>query len=448
MTFSLTSLVYDICIMSALMLMSKVLRTKIKIFQKLYIPTALIAGFLGLFLGKQFMNILPFSGEISSYPGVLIALLFGSMFLGNKEKKSFKKMISNVGDTFFVNAASEISQFGVFLIVGALLLPAVFSELDDMFALMLPSGFVGGHGTAAAIGAVFAENGWADATSIGQTFATIGLLSGIILGVVLINVAACRGWTNQIKNTREMPEEMMTGLIPEDKRLAFGDNTINAVSLDSLSWHLMLVLVAVGGAYLVNSWQKLFFPQISIPLYGLALLCSIAVQWLLRIFHMDTYVDKRIITHIGSTSTDFLVAFGVASINVSVVLEYAFPIVLLAVLGLLFVLLWFLVVSPKFFHNYWFERGIYIFGMSTGVLATGVILLRITDPEFKTGVLEDFGFAWIFLSIVDMLLVTFSPLLVLSGYGLEFGITLVICAMLCLVLCKMCTRKNMEGKPI
>lgn len=442
MAFSLTSLVYDVCIMSALMLLSKILRTKITIFQKLYIPTALIAGFLGLFLGKQFLNILPFSGEISSYPGVLIAILFGSMFLGNKEKRSFKKMISNVGDTFFVNAASEISQFGLFLIVGAALLPVIFPGLDEMFALMLPSGFIGGHGTAAAIGAVFAESGWSDATSIGQTFATIGLLCGIVFGVVLINVAAHKGWTNQIKNTNEMPEEMMTGLIPEDKRTAFGDNTINAVSLDSLSWHLMLVLAALGGAYLVNSVMKGFAPQISIPLYGLALLCSIAIQWILRAVHMDSYVDKRIITHIGSSATDFLVAFGVAPINVSVVLKYAIPIVLLAVLGFLVVLFWLLVISPRFFRNYWFERGIYIFGMSTGVLATGVILLRITDPEFKTGVLEDFGFAWIFLSIMDMLLVTFAPLLVLEGYGLGFGMALVMCSLLCLALCKMLTRKK------
>ena len=48
--------------------------------------------------------------------------------------------------------------------------------------------------------------------------------------------------------------------------------------------------------------------------------------------------------------------------------------------------------------------------MSTGVLATGVILLRIADPKFESGVLEDFGFAWIFLSIIDMLLVFFKDI--------------------------------------
>ena len=59
------NIIYDICIMSALMLIAKIIRTKIKIIQKLYIPSALVAGFLGLLLGKQFLNVIPFSSEIS-----------------------------------------------------------------------------------------------------------------------------------------------------------------------------------------------------------------------------------------------------------------------------------------------------------------------------------------------------------------------------------------------
>lgn len=91
------------------------------------------------------------------------------------------------------------------------------------------------------------------------------------------------------------------------------------------------------------------------------------------------------------------------------VIKYLVPIIVLSVIGFVFVVTWFWIVSPRFFWNYCFERGMYIFGLSTGVMATGVILLRVTDLEFKSGVLEDFGFAWIFLSFMDMFLVSFSP---------------------------------------
>lgn len=439
------NILYDFAIISALLIVAKIIRAKVKFIQKLYIPSALIAGFLGLFLGKQFLNILPFSNEISNYSGILIAVLFGSMFLGNKKKASFKSMFGNVGDTFLVNAASEISQFGVFILIGVILLPLFFDGINQAFGLMLPSGFVGGHGTAAAIGSVLAENGWADATSIGQTFATIGLLSGIIGGVILINIGARKGYTKIIKNVGELPEEMLTGLVPEEKRTSLGENTVNSMSIDGITWHLSLVLLAVGMAYVVNVGLKAILPQVSFPVYGLALLCSIALQALLKLVKMDSYVDKQVVTHIGSSATDYLVAFGVASINVSVVVKYLIPIVLLVILGLVFVTVWFLVISPKFFRNYWFERGIYIFGMSTGVLATGVILLRIADPEFESGVLEDFGFAWIFLSIMDMLLVSFAPIFVLNGLGVVFGLALLVLSFICLIVCKKVFKARYES---
>lgn len=100
MNYSATSLLYDVACMSVLLLIAKIIRSKVKFIQKLYIPTALIAGFLGLILGKQFANILPFSSEIGSYAGILIAFVFGSMFIGSKTKVSFKSMFSSVGTVF------------------------------------------------------------------------------------------------------------------------------------------------------------------------------------------------------------------------------------------------------------------------------------------------------------------------------------------------------------
>lgn len=442
MQYSSTNLLYDVACMSALIFISKIIRSKVKFIQKFYIPSSLIAGFLGLFLGKQFLNILPFSSEIGNYAGILISFVFGSMFIGSKTNVSFKSMFSSVGDCFLVNGAAEIAQFAFFTLLGVTILPLFFPGINSAFGLMLPAGFVGGHGTAAAIGGVLSENGWIDATSIGQTFATIGLLGGIIFGVILINIGARKGKTAVIKGVNDLPNEMLTGLVNKENRTIFGENTVNAMSIDTLSWHLTLISVAVGLAYLVNTLLKIIFPSISFPVYGLALICSIFVQYILKIMKMDAYVDKKIITHIGSSATDYLVAFGVASINVTVVINYLVPIVLLSLIGFIFVITWFLVISPKCYRNYWFERGIYVFGLNTGVMATGVILLRITDPEFKTGVLEDFGFAWIFLSFMDMFLVSFSPIFVLNNSAVMYCVILLVISTTCIIACRKFFKKS------
>lgn len=431
------NLFYDFAIAAALLFAAKVLRCKLRFIQRAYIPAALLAGFLGLFLGPQFLNVLPFSGEIGNYPSILIAVLFGSMFVGTRGKVSVKSVLKGAGDTMLVNGASEMMQYAIFILIGVTVLPMAFSGINDAFGLMLPAGFVGGHGTAAAIGGVLTDAGWADASTIGQTFATVGLLGGILLGVALINVGARKGWTKVIKGADELPEEMLTGLVPEGKAAPLGKSTTNGVSIDSLTWHACLVLVSVGMAYLANEGLKIVLPGVSFPTYGLALLCGVVVQLILKAVKLDFNVDKDVITHIGSSATDFLVVFGIASIKVSVVVQYWVPIVALSVLGFLFATAWTLFVSRRFFRDYWFEHGIYIFGMSTGVLATGVILLRITDPEFRTGVLEDFGLAWIVLSVMDALIVAFAPLFVVAGQGVGFSLTLLAVSVAALVACRL-----------
>lgn len=141
---SVVDMLYDICWMSLLLLVAKIIRTKIKLIQKIYIPTALLAGFLGLLLGNQGLKLIPFSVEISNYSGILICVLFGTMFLGNKKNASFSHMLKSVGDTFLVNGASEIAQFGIFILIGVLLMPVLFNGINPAFGLMLPAGFVGG----------------------------------------------------------------------------------------------------------------------------------------------------------------------------------------------------------------------------------------------------------------------------------------------------------------
>ena len=426
---TVTDFLFDFCTMSALLLLAKLIRLKVRLFQELYIPAPLIAGFLGLFLGKQFLNVLPFSDNIGGYAGVLISVVFGTMFLGDRRKVSFKSMVENAGDSFFVNGSAEIAQFGIFMVIGAFVLPRLVPGINEAFGLMVPAGFAGGHGTAAAMGDVLSENGWKDAASIGQTFATVGLLGGIVLGIVLLNIGARCGYTRVLKKIEELPEEMRTGLNPIESFEPMGNNTINSISMDTLTWHLSLVLAVCGLAYLLNNGLKALLPQVSFPTYGIAIICGIFVQVVLKKLKLDSYTDKRVISHIGSCATDYLVSFGVASISIKVVAQFAIPILLLSLAAFALAIAWHFLICGRFLKNCWFERGLFIFGQCTGVLATGILLLRVSDPESKTGALSDFGLVWLFFSLVDAVLVAFTPTLTLAGLGGQTGIILLLIAL-------------------
>ena len=67
MEYNYMSFLMDFCFMSLLLVIAQFLRAKIKFFQMFYIPASLLAGIMGLLLGPQFANIIPWSGQIGSY---------------------------------------------------------------------------------------------------------------------------------------------------------------------------------------------------------------------------------------------------------------------------------------------------------------------------------------------------------------------------------------------
>lgn len=421
MEFTAYSMLLDFCIMSGLLFIAQMMRSKIKFLQNYYIPSSLVAGFLGLFGGPQFLDILPFSNQTGSYAYLLVCILFAGLFLGKQEKFNLNKTINKVGDTFLINMSSEIMGFGVACLLGGILLTIFYPNVFVEISVLLPSGFVGGHGYAAAIGGTINTLlNRTDGVVIGQTFATIGLLTGIFGGIICINYATRKKATKLVESIGSLPEECKTGMIPVEKRQTMGDETIHPMAMDPLAWHIGLILMTTGIGYGIYNLYKPHFPNIEIPLMCVAMLVGVFVQAFLNKVGYGNYVDKRVIDRIGSGVTDYLVAFGIATIKISVVLEFMGPIFLLCIIGTAWPVILVFFVGRKLFRNFWFERSIFIFGYITGVVAVGVTLLRIVDPEMKSGTLDDFGTAYTLQSIIELFIVTMVPV-----FAVKYGVTLV-----------------------
>ena len=67
------------------------------------------------------------------------------------------------------------------------------------------------------------------------------------------------------------------------------------------------------------------------------------VQKILVILRFGHTVERRIMSHFGSVFSDYLVTFGIASIEIPVVIEYALPLAIMSAFGVTFsaVMLWF-----------------------------------------------------------------------------------------------------------
>jgi len=415
-TFDVYSLLIDLAFASGFILIGQLLRAKVKFFQSFFVPASLIAGFVGLALGPRGFGFVPFSAQMGRYSGMLIVLVFVSIGLRGFEisKGGFKKDVERIGSYMCFKEASYMLQYFVPIVFGIFVLSKIFPTIPQGFGMLLGAGFVGGHGTAAAVGKTFAAYGWADATDLAMTSATIGILAGIFGGVIMIKWATKRGLTSYVKDFGSLPPELRTGLIPAEKRVSMGSETVSPISIDPLAWHLALLFLPAGlgriAASLVNSQLGLH-----VPTFSMAFIVAVIFYYLLKPSGAYKYVDRKLVGRIGSAFTDYLVFFGVASIKLPVVLKYWAPFSMLMILGIAVVVVGFLFLAPRMNRNDWFERGIFVYGYCTGVFAIGFALLRIVDPDMRSKTLDDTAIITPIVVITDILMVSIAPILLSTG---------------------------------
>jgi ESS family glutamate:Na+ symporter len=431
-----TTLLVDFGLMSALLVFAQLLRYRVGWLQRLQLPTAIVAGLIALTLGPFGFRVLPFSvGErgvplLSTYPSFLIAIVFACVGLGRPQGRAMtRRQLMDVGDTFFFSVACEVGQYAVAMLFGLLVLSPLFPDLPPGFAILLPIGWAGGHGTAAAVGGVLEAGGWRSALPLAYTSATGGIAFALVGGMSLIHLAIRKGWTRFMRVPADMPKSFQTGFIPVGQRGSAGEETVSAVTLDTFTWHLALVGCATGMAYVVF----VVLPTgHGFPLFAFALLTALLLRFGFTRAGLLTFIDAATIRRIGGTATDYLIGFGVASIAVTVVLEYAVPLGILLLLGVAITLGQLRFLGPRMFRTFWFERSLFAFGWNTGVVATGITLVRVVDPDDKSRTLEDFGLAYPPVSFIEIAIVTLLPLFVVRG--IVIAPTVVLVAITCAAL--------------
>jgi glutamate:Na+ symporter, ESS family len=425
---------------SGLLLVGTVIRAKVKFIQTLFLPSSLIAGFIGLGLGPSGLNILPFSSQMSTYPGLLIAVIFAAIPIG-APKIIVSEIIHRVREMWSYSMLLTVIMWGGGALFGLVLLNQVFRDLPEGFGLMLGAGFLGGHGTAAALGEVFSKHGWEEAMTLGMTAATVGILVAVIGGIIIIKRSTERGHTSFISNFNNLPEELKTGLI-KSKRSSMGEETVSSSAIDPLVLHISLITLIVGLAYKLTTIGQEFMGNIALPLFSIAFLIALLLQFGLRKTNTDHYFDHRIMTRLSGSATDYLVALGIASIKISVVIDYAIPLLVLFIFGTILAYLIFMVIGPNIFRDFWFEKSIFGWGWSTGTVAMGLALLRIVDPELKSKTTDDYALAYIGMVPVEITIITMAPVLYTSGLSWVFPIVLLAVGFLIIYLHKM---KNLWG---
>ncbi len=404
-------------VLSVLLGLGFFLRMKVKLLRTLYLPSCVIGGLLGLaliqviavlaskcgadsWLGGLDRNLAEISAPWSKLPGFLINIVFACLFIGVKIPK-FRDLWKSAGPQLAYGQIVAWGQYVVALGFWIACLGYLFPELPAMFAGVLPVGFEGGHGTAAGMAETFNHYGWEAGKDFALASATFGIMSAIVVGMVLVNWAVRRGYAEKRLEPGEIPEDESIGIIPVDRRPHAGKLSVKSDIIESFSLHLVIVAIAVGLGYIAK--QGLVVTENAIPylarhkllsgfpLFPLCLFGGLIVQLFADRFDKHKLIDLGLIRRIQNASLDFLVIAAVATIKIEVVLAGLVPLIILAVAGIAWNVFCLMFIARRVLPNCWFERAIAELGQSMGVTATGLLLLRVVDPDYETPAAEAFA---------------------------------------------------------
>ncbi len=423
------TLLEQFVLLSIFLMIGYAIRVWVTPIRKLFLPASLIGGVIGLILLPNGFGIIPISeewmGEFASLPGVLITVVITASILGIKFPKA-KEMAGGVGRQFMHLNLILFAQIGLGLLVGAAFLGVTYQTFGfEMFA-----GFVGGHGTAAMLANSLNEMGvewWLDSQGVALTMATVGIVGGILVGIAMMQYVLRKGYIKSMSNLDNLPDEVIKGYAKPEEAKPLGKSIQFPPAIEPFAFTLALVLITVGLAFQVRGlFVGTIIHHVAPWAWGIILM---AIIWLVMCkIGFDWIIDSTVKARIMGTFVDYLVVAAIISLPISTVAGYIVPMLVLSIVGMAFMIVATLYFGKKMLPGEdWFERSIINFGNCTGVGATGVLLLRLVDPDFNTNALSNWSLSFAIISLYVWFIFAFMPLFMIQ-YGL-FTVGVAFCCL-------------------
>ena len=325
-----------------------------------------------------------------------IALGFIAMSLRAVQKKEGEKGNAAGVRSGALIVGTYLVQGIVGLAVTILLALTLKPGLFKAAGLLLPMGYGQGPGQANNIGMTYEAAGFVGGKSFGLAIAAAGYICACTVGVAVLNF-----WKKKHKLVTHhdsddiSSEELTVDYFQDSNEIPVSD------SIDKLSVQVGLVLIVYLITYLVTKgitgaldrWAPGLASLLNSMLWGFNFIIGAALAMLTRTLLKSAekhgvmkrrYQNNYLLNRLSGFFFDIMIVAGIACIDPEDLTGLWLPFVLMAVLGGIatwFYLRW---MSRRIYKDYYNEGLISMYGMMTGTIGSGILLLREIDPEFKT----------------------------------------------------------------
>ena len=378
---------------AAVILIANFVRRRFSFVRKTMMPVAVLARYLLLIakyigsakIDQSFM-------EILTYHGIALGFIAMSLRVPDKAMKETQK------GTGFKSGAVIVSTYMVQgvagLIITILLGYTVMPKMFKAAGLLLPMGFGQGPGQANNIGASYQSLGFEGGHSFGLAIAAMGYVIACVVGVIMLNILRKKGKAGVASST-EVDEEYSADYFYSKDEISVSE------SVDKLSVQLAMMVLVYVVTYLVSHGITSGLSAISEGLastvntliWGFNFIIGSALAILLRVILEKLrgggvikrqYQNNYLLNRLSGAFFDIMIVAGIAGINIDDIRGLVVPFVLLSVVGAIVTWIHLTRVCKKVYKDYYYEGLISMFGMLTGTISSGVILLREIDPGMKT----------------------------------------------------------------
>jgi len=372
---------------------ANVLRRRVSFIRKGLMPVSVMAGFL-LLISKV-------AGIYKPNDATLEMLVYHSIALGFIAM-SLRRMPANKSadarSIGFKSGAIIVGTYLVQAVIGLIItLGLAYTIKPDMFkaaGLLLPMGFGQGPGQANNIGTSYEALGFAGGRSFGLGIAAMGYICACTVGVFILNRWKRKGMLREgIKEGFD--ETLVEGFFQDKNEIPISD------SIDRFSVQAVMVLVVYLLTYLITwgitSGIAAISPGLAATvnslLWGFNFIIGSVMAMLVRVllekgrrigWVTRQYQNNYLLNRISGFFFDLMIVAGIASINPEDVSGLWLPFVLMSLAGGVGTWLYLKLVCRRIYGDYYNEGLISMYGMLTGTIGSGVLLLREIDPELGT----------------------------------------------------------------
>ncbi|MFK8024383.1 MAG: sodium:glutamate symporter, partial [Ilumatobacter sp.] len=247
-----------------------------------------------------------------------------------------------------------------------------------------------------------AAEGFAGGADLALGLATVGLLGGLLVGTLLIN-RAVRSNSIEIAREEEVPFDHEVDLggepdldaVPErdlpDPATSPITIVVGAIACSIMvGWLIQQAMIGVEASLADVAADETFVGDI--PLFPFTIVGGAIVQIVLTLRRWSHLVPRRTVNQTSGLALDLLITAAIATLSLSTIGDNAVPFALMAVAALAWSTVAIIWLAPRFYGPRWFERAIGDFGQSSGTVASGFMLIDMSDPAQQSGARDSYGY--------------------------------------------------------